>query len=233
MKLTWKEEDYLETIYRLSRGSDSVGITDVARERGVTLPTVTSAVSRLKENGLLTQRHYGKIFLSSAGKKLAAEVYRTHKAIRQFLTDVLGLPHDLAEDEACQMEHAMKEETISRLVDFVEAVKSCPTRDTICQGREFAGGRRRQMHRRKGGAIEGAPSLNDMKPGQTGTILGIAGRGPVRRRLLDLGIRAGEMIKMIKAAPLKDPLEISLHNGHLSIRRSEAALIAVEIESQT
>ncbi len=74
MKLTTKEEDYLETIYRLSKKSDTVGISDVARKRGVTLPTVISAVSRLKENGLVSQRHYGKIFRLTARTKFELSV---------------------------------------------------------------------------------------------------------------------------------------------------------------
>ncbi|HDL03245.1 MAG: hypothetical protein DRP46_09130 [Candidatus Zixiibacteriota bacterium] len=74
-------------------------------------------------------------------------------------------------------------------------------------------------------------SLNDLKPGQSGKVISVAGQGAIRRRLLDLGIRSGETIKMIKAAPLKDPLEISLGNGHISIRRSEAALIEIKVVS--
>jgi len=74
-------------------------------------------------------------------------------------------------------------------------------------------------------------SLNDLKPGQMCEVIGVAGAGPIRRRLQDLGIRSGETIKMIKAAPLKDPLEISLGNGHISIRRSEAALIEIKVLS--
>lgn len=74
-------------------------------------------------------------------------------------------------------------------------------------------------------------SLNDLKPGQSGEVVHVAGAGALRRRLLDLGIRTGETIKMVKAAPLKDPLEISLGNGHISIRRSEAALIEIKVLS--
>ena len=74
-------------------------------------------------------------------------------------------------------------------------------------------------------------NLNDLKPGQKAKVLMVAGNGPIRRRLLDMGIRAGEKIKMIKSAPLRDPIEISLGNGHISIRRREAVLIVVEILS--
>jgi Fe2+ transport system protein FeoA len=72
-------------------------------------------------------------------------------------------------------------------------------------------------------------TLEDVKSGQAVRVVRVGGDGPIRRRLLDMGIRAGEIIKMVKSAPLKDPLEISLNNGHMSIRRSEAALISVEI----
>lgn len=72
-------------------------------------------------------------------------------------------------------------------------------------------------------------NLSDLKPGQRGKVTEVTGPRPIRRRLLDMGIRLGETVALIKSAPLKDPLEISLGNGHLSIRRSEAALIRVEI----
>ena len=72
-------------------------------------------------------------------------------------------------------------------------------------------------------------TLNELKSGQSGRVTRVTGSGKVRRRLLDMGIHSGEKIKMIKAAPLKDPLEISLGNGHLAINRREAALINIEM----
>jgi len=74
-------------------------------------------------------------------------------------------------------------------------------------------------------------SLDQLKPGEMGKVISIAGAVAVKRRLLDMGIHKGQTIKMIKAAPLRDPLQISLACGHISIRRSEASLIQVEILS--
>jgi len=133
MKLTTKEEDYLETIYRLACESDTVGISDVANARGVTLPTVISAVSRLKDNGLVSQRHYGKIFLSDLGQEMARDIYRTHSALKLFLTDVLLLPSKESEKEACKLEHAVSDETIKRLVIFMEAFHKCTKREELCK----------------------------------------------------------------------------------------------------
>jgi len=128
MKLTTREEDYLETIFRLSERSDEVGISDVARARGVTMPTVISAVTRLKRNGLIRKRHYGKINLNPAGRKRAEEIYRRHKAIKAFLVDILELSQKNAEQEACRMEHAMSRKTIMKLVNFMDKVQECPMR---------------------------------------------------------------------------------------------------------
>ncbi len=132
MKLTSREEDYLETIYRLSQTIDAVGISDVAHERQVTLPTVKSAVKRLKENGLVSQRHYGKIVLNASGRKQAEDIYRVHSALRIFLNEILQLPPELSEHEACRMEHGMSKKTINRLVDFTELVRNCPVKDSGC-----------------------------------------------------------------------------------------------------
>jgi len=71
-------------------------------------------------------------------------------------------------------------------------------------------------------------TLNDLKIGRIAKIKHIKGNGPARRRFLDLGIHAGETVRMVRSAPLKDPVEIALRNGHITIRRSEAALIEIE-----
>jgi ferrous iron transport protein B len=71
--------------------------------------------------------------------------------------------------------------------------------------------------------------LDQLKSGQQGKIVGVSGTGDVQRRLLEMGIHKGEIITMIKSAPLKDPLQISLGNGHIGIGRQEAALIKIEL----
>ncbi len=72
-------------------------------------------------------------------------------------------------------------------------------------------------------------TLNQLEIGQSGRVTHVNGTGAIRRRLLDLGIHTGEEIRLVRRAPLKDPIEISLGNGHISIRRSEAELIELEL----
>lgn len=138
MKLSSKKEDYLETIYRLSGEIDTVGISDIARERQVTLPTVTAAVAGLKEKGYLKQRHYGKVTLTSSGKAKAIDIYEAHKTIKRFLQDILGLPENHAESEACKMEHGLSHETLSRLKHFIKTVTDCRQSKNDCRTKFFA-----------------------------------------------------------------------------------------------
>ena len=119
MKLSSRKEDYLETIFRLASKIESVGISDIARERGVTLPTVKSAMTKLKKDGLVTQRHYGKVVLTEIGRRKAEEVYKAHKTIRAFLHKILELPEEIAEAEACKMEHGLSGQTLEKLRAYV------------------------------------------------------------------------------------------------------------------
>ena len=72
-------------------------------------------------------------------------------------------------------------------------------------------------------------TLDKMVPGESGRIVRIHGRGPVRRRLVDMGLTQGAVIDMIKTSPLGDPVEYRLRGYHLSLRKSEARTIEIEL----
>jgi ferrous iron transport protein A len=71
-------------------------------------------------------------------------------------------------------------------------------------------------------------TLDQLTPGQRATVTRVGGGGPVRRRILDMGITRGIEIEMIKAAPLGDPIDYLVRDYHLSLRREEARQIEVE-----
>lgn len=123
--LTAKDEDYLETIYRIALESDTVGVTDVAKARDVSVPTVRTAVKRLADNGLVRQEHYGKIMLEESGRKLAREIYSVHRTLRRFLADVLLVDSRQADEEACMMEHGLSKSTLRRMSLFLDAITNC------------------------------------------------------------------------------------------------------------
>ena len=73
-------------------------------------------------------------------------------------------------------------------------------------------------------------TVDKMKPGEKGIVDSLVGKGAVRRHIIDMGITPGAVIVMRKLAPLGDPIEINVRGYELSIRRSEALEISVEVE---
>jgi len=71
-------------------------------------------------------------------------------------------------------------------------------------------------------------NLSMLKPGQSGTITKIGGLGPLKRRLMDMGVLVGEQVKVEKVAPLGDPIEVTIKQYNLLLRKKEAEGISVE-----
>lgn len=72
-------------------------------------------------------------------------------------------------------------------------------------------------------------TVNQLKPGEKGTVLRLGSSGALRRRIIDMGITPGASIIMRKTAPLGDPIEINIRGYELSIRKSEAQEIEVMV----
>ena len=71
-------------------------------------------------------------------------------------------------------------------------------------------------------------TLNQVKVGETVKVTKFAGEGPIKRRIMDMGITKGVEIYVRKVAPLGDPVEITVRNYELSVRKADAAIIEVE-----
>ena len=69
--------------------------------------------------------------------------------------------------------------------------------------------------------------LSDCRPGECGTVVRVSGDGPVAQRLLEMGIVEGTVLRVVRVAPLGDPMEIELHNYLLSLRKAEARRVEV------
>ena len=71
-------------------------------------------------------------------------------------------------------------------------------------------------------------TLKDVKVSSTVTVKKIAGEGPVKRRIMDMGITKGVQVYVRKVAPLGDPVEVTVRGYELSIRKADAEIIEVE-----
>lgn len=71
-------------------------------------------------------------------------------------------------------------------------------------------------------------TLRDLKPGQSGVVASIGEKGPLRRRIMDMGITPGTTVMVVKVAPLGDPVEVRVRGYELSLRKDEAKQIELK-----
>lgn len=124
--LTSVMEDYLEAIFDLDREKKAIRVKDIAKRMDVKMPTVTSMLKTLNDRGLVHYEKYEYVELTRDGKSVGREMRRRHLILRKFLTTILKIDPSVADEEACKMEHALSEETLSSLTDFMAFIQSCP-----------------------------------------------------------------------------------------------------------
>lgn len=105
-------EDYVEAIADLTASVGEARVVDLARRLGVTHVTVSRTLARLQQAGFITTKPYRAVFLTDAGRKLAAESKRRHELVSAFLCS-LGVPDRVAERDAEGIEHHVSPETLA------------------------------------------------------------------------------------------------------------------------
>ena len=120
MKIRQSAEDYLEAMLILQEEHGYIRSIDIAKKLGVTKPSVSYAVKRLRENGYINMDANGPITLAPAGYKIAKRIYERHKALTAFL-EKLGVSKEQAEEDACKIEHDISYETYVAICEYLNA----------------------------------------------------------------------------------------------------------------
>jgi DtxR family Mn-dependent transcriptional regulator len=123
-------EDYLEAILQLERGSRVARVSEIAEYLNVSRPSVTGALKNLAGRGLVSHARYGHAVLTEEGTRIALDVERRHLAIRDFLTDVLGIEAVQAEITACRLEHVLEPDVLAYFVSYAEGLERSRTAPT-------------------------------------------------------------------------------------------------------
>lgn len=256
MTLSEEMEDYLEVIAALIASNGEARVTDIAKRLSVRKPSVTQALRSLKEKGLLFYKPYSSPVLTETGKRVAATVQRRHDIMKRFLTDVLLIDTDQADANACRLEHAVDKQVLEHLTHFMEFIQRCPRGgakwirgyeyycDPELEGEkcehclEMALDEFRH-HRVSPPPLDKAKkqrtmekdtmTLAELKDGQTAQIVRVGKAGSVRKRIVDMGAVRGTPVKVVKVAPLGDPIEVKIKGYNLTMRKSEAATVEVEL----
>ena len=119
-------ENYLETILDLQKANKVARAKDIAERLGLQKGSVSGALKVLKEKDLINYKPYSFITLTAKGKKIAESIHRRHNVLNDFLQNVLQIDAEKADNTACRMEHVIDEETLERLIAFIEYINTCP-----------------------------------------------------------------------------------------------------------
>lgn len=115
-------EKYLEAIYEISISEGEVRVKDIAVSLGVSYPSVSEMVDRLVENGLVNHDKYRHITLSAKGRRIAKGLEGKHDVIKRFFVNVLRVEEEVADNDACEIEHVISDETLDKLVKYLESL---------------------------------------------------------------------------------------------------------------
>ncbi len=119
---THREEDYLEAILHIVRRKGYARVGDVAKHLDCSAATVTEMFGRLSRNGLVNYEKYGGVTLTDRGKKVGEDVDRRHGIIKEFFM-MLGVGEEIADMDACEVEHSIHPETLQRLSRFLQIME--------------------------------------------------------------------------------------------------------------
>ena len=239
-------ENYLETILLLIQKSAVARARDISQCLKVNRSSVTGALQALRERGLVNYEPYGFVTLTQQGAEIATKVLWRHEALRDFFVNVLAIDRVEADEAACRMEHGVSKSIVDRLLEFASFVETCP-RAGAKWVRGFGYQCEAAVHSvekcehcisqcledvrstaKRGKSETMSTTLNELKPGEKGLIEKVTGAGAIKRRIVDMGITRGSLVEVVRMAPLGDPIDVKIKGYHLSLRKEEAADIAVK-----
>ncbi len=155
-------EDYLEAIQELLLSTSKARTKDIAQRLQVKMPSVTVALRQLSQRGLISYEQHKPITLTAAGQEIARRVSQRHSTLKQFFTDILGLPLDQASNTACRLEHVVDADAVRRFNIVTSAITrrsdAAPLRAFLSEAYAL---------------LQENPdliTLDAMEPGQTGVI---------------------------------------------------------------
>jgi DtxR family Mn-dependent transcriptional regulator len=235
--LTPALEDYLETVYRLISKGSFARVRDIADSRGVRPASVIPALRRLEKMGLIEYERREYVGLTKSGEETARRIYSRHQILRRFFEDFLGLPAEVAENDACAAEHSLSSQTADRLVRLIEFIEVCPDAEGLIarfQECDLVNPEQGNCDHHCQAVEQRTPgdhraNLTDLKPGQRGHVVQIDGQGQLRQRLLDMGFLSGVSVRISRIEENTSKRWVDIQGFELALEKEEALAVLVEI----
>jgi len=114
-KLSESLEDYLEVIHHLVAEKRVARVRDIAHRKGVKMSSVVGALRRLSAAGYVVYRAREFVEMTELGEELSRQLVARHEFLTEFFVDLLGVDPEIAEEEACSVEHVLSPDTMVRM----------------------------------------------------------------------------------------------------------------------
>ncbi|QOR70713.1 metal-dependent transcriptional regulator [Ruania alkalisoli] len=215
-QLSASAQNYLKVIWALQEWTgDEATPSQIALRAGVRLSTVSDAVRKLTDQGLVEHAPYGAITLTDAGRTHALAMVRRHRLIESFLVQVLGYTWDQVHDEAETLEHAVSDFMVERIDDHL----GHPTRDPHGDPIPTADG---QID------VPDAVVLSTVQPGSRVRVERISDDDPaLLQHFAEQGLGVGAELEVRAGAPYSEAIEVVLPDGAPSLSLGRSATDAV------
>jgi DtxR family Mn-dependent transcriptional regulator len=230
-------QDYLKAVHSLSKNGELVNNTDLSQRLDVAPASVTEMLKKLADADYIKYSPYHGSTLTEKGLKEAQKVTRKHRLLESFLSNILRIGNDKVHQEACQMEHALSDETEESLCRFLNHPGTCPDDGKTIPACDLPFSNCEecvQLHQKGleqvGKRDTNLTPIQELKSGTFGKISFIRGEHKVLQRLLDMGLTPGTRIQVIKIAPLDGPVEVAVRGSKLAIGQNIASNVFVELE---
>jgi len=228
-------EDYLKALYVLSRNGKTVTTTEIAEHFEIAPASVTEMLKKLAKKGYVKYSPYHGARLTDKGLRVSEKITRKHRLLERFLHDVLRIGNDRVHLEACEMEHALSDEAEESLCRFLKHPDKCPDDEKIIPACDLPFSSCEEcveLHRKGleevGRREKDLMAISRLKEGQQGKVSFIRGEHKVLQRLLDMGLTPGTSINVVRVAPLKGPVEVSVRGSRLALGQDIAANVFVD-----
>lgn len=222
--MSTRTEEYLEALYTLTQDEKVASTTEMSKRLKIAPASVTEMLRKLADNGYVNYSPYQGVTLTIKGFKMAEKMTRKHRLLERFLHDMLKIGNEKVHKEACEMEHALSDETERALCLTLKAPGKCPDDEKLvppcdlgfsscAECRKWHGSNLEEVGKRDASVV----SVSALKENQEGTVAFIRGDNRVLRRLLDMGLTPGTRVHITRIAPLKGPVEIAVRGSKLAL----------------
>lgn len=214
IQLSTNVQDYLKVIWDLEEWDDGpVHPTDIAERTGMKQSTISGALSRMVNAGLVEHKPYGRVGLTSAGRRSAVTMVRRHRLLETFLVEVLGYTWDEVHEEADALEHAVSEKLVDRIDRYLGHPAQDPHGDAIPT---------------ESGSMPVVPltkPLSQAEDGQTVRVWRVSDQDPALLRYLSKHrVRPGTLLKLVSSGDASQGAQIRVQKisaGQSSPNRDE------------